>query len=103
MSKWSIQAVVSSEALGRRRKFLTHCRLVRALGHILVCTLLCCIWSVCSFAEIHQVQAVPLLDPNLLRQFICNIANDTVQVTLDCARDIVSDTAKERADRSRSR
>jgi hypothetical protein len=43
------------------------------------------IWSVCSFAEIHQVKAVPLLDADFLCQLVCNIANYAVQVAFNCA------------------
>lgn len=78
---------------------LTHCGLIRAIGSILVCSFACCIWSECSLAEIHQVQAVPLLDTQLLGQLICHIANNVIEFTLDFSRDVMGEVADEGADR----
>jgi hypothetical protein len=84
--------------LGKRAERLTHGGLVRASAHVQARSFLSGIRSICPFAQIHQVQAVPLLDAQLSSQLVCNIVYDPVQVAFDCAGDVFGEAAEEGAD-----
>lgn len=41
------------------------------------------------------MQAIPLFDTQVLCQVICHIADETVEIALDCAGDVLCDGAEE--------
>jgi hypothetical protein len=77
---------------------LTHGSIVRASADIQICAFLCRIRCIISFAGIHQVQAVPLLDTQLFRQLVRDIVDDTVKVPFNSIGNVVFNATQKRAD-----
>lgn len=74
---------------------LTHSSSIRALCDVLVCAFLRRVGDVHSFAEIHQVQGVELVNSQFSCELVCHISNYIVEgvyeFVFDCIGDVVCD------------
>src|SRR6266536_391384 len=84
MSKWSIEAPSQSRipfiTWENGSAKLTHYSRIRALCDILIGTLFSGIRLVFPVAQIHQVQAIPLMDSKFLSQLVCDVTHDVVEI-----------------------
>ena len=68
---------------------VVHGSLVAAAGNVLLRALLGSIWGVGSFAQVHQMQAIPLVNAELGCQFVRDISQCFVQFLLDLIADLI--------------